>query len=103
MLTILLSALVECGSGLGFMVVLAMWNDQGTARRPIKNEMAEPLVALSPETKPIERASLLLSPEHQSGYAWTSPCARCISLTDLWSLQSEFYLQYDTAKESTPN
>ena len=61
-LTILLSALVECGSGLGFMVVLAMWNDSGTDRRPIKTEIIEQPVVLSPVIPPIERSSLLLSP-----------------------------------------
>jgi hypothetical protein len=61
-LTILLSALVECGSGLGFMVVLAMWNDPGADRQLTPSPILEPSVALSPVTTPVERSSLLLSP-----------------------------------------
>ena len=55
-LTILLSALVECGSGFGFTIVLAMWSHpSGNHRRP------DPI-----DEAPVQASLLVANPQEQS-------------------------------------
>lgn len=77
MLIILLSALVECGSGFGFMVVLAMWSDPEAAKQDEKGREtfspATPLIpaAIIPEPQALPRPPLALQgPDTSSMSAW---------------------------------